>query len=120
MTEQSEPPVVALRARRSVLANRHGATAEADRVLAQVLADAHAARREGIRRLDAIAEDVDRAVRDSTALAADTPLGARELHAFLVAKLREISAVVADTQELSRAKTAVLEGLRETYGGPNG
>ena len=56
MTEQAEPSVVALRARRSALASRRGATADADRVLAQVLADAHAARREGIRRLDAIAE----------------------------------------------------------------
>ena len=120
MTEQAEPSVVALRARRSALASRCGATADADRVLAQVLADAHAARREGIRRLDAIAEEVDRAVRDCVALAADTPLGARELLGFLVAKLREIRKVVADAQELSHAKTVVLEGLRATYGGPNG
>lgn len=120
MTEQAGPSVAALRARQSALASRHGAAADADRVLAEVLAGAHAATRESIRRLDAIAEEVDRAVLDRAALAADTPLGARELHNFLVAKLREIRAVVVDAHELSRAKRAVLEGLRSQYAGPNG
>ena len=48
-------------------------------------------------------------------LAVDTPMGAREFQKFLVDKQREIAAVVEDARELSRAKKAVLEGLRDRY-----
>lgn len=103
--------------RQSQLANRHGAVADADRVLAEVLASAHAAAREGVRRLDAIAEDIERAVVQQADLALDTPMGTREFHRFLLAKQREIAAVVADARELGRAKGVVLESLRARYGG---
>ncbi|WP_407685417.1 DUF4226 domain-containing protein [Mycobacterium sp. HUMS_1102779] len=120
MSEQAGPSVAALRAGQAALAGRHATAADADRVLADVLAGVHAATRESIRRLDAIAAEVDRAVLDRAALAADTPLGAREFHNFLVAKLREIRAVVADADELGRAKRAVLERLRAQYVAPVG
>lgn len=107
--------VGAIQSRQSALASQHGAAADADRVLAEVLAAAHAATREGLRRLDAIAEEIDRAVTGRAALAVDTPIGAREFHRFLVDKQREITAVVADAHELSRAKRAVLDGLRAQY-----
>ena len=41
-------------------------------------------------------------------------MGAREFQRFLVAKQREIAAVVADAHELDRAKAAVLESCGES------
>jgi hypothetical protein len=120
MSEQAGPSVAAIQARQSALANQHNTVADADRVLTEVLASAHAAMRESIRRLDAIADELDRAVSGHANLAVDTPLGAREFQKFLVAKQREIAAVVTDARELDRAKTAVLERLRERYAGSAG
>jgi hypothetical protein len=120
MSEQAGPSVAAIQARQSALANQHNTVADADRVLTEVLASAHAAMRESIRRLDAIADELDHAVSGQANLAVDTPLGAREFQKFLVAKQREIAAVVTDARELDRAKTAVLERLRERYAGSAG
>ncbi len=120
MSEQAGPSLGDIRARQSALAGQHGTASEADRVLAEVLASAHAATRESVRRLDAIAEEIDRAALQRGDLAADTPLGARELHRFLMDKQREIARVVSDARELGRAKRAVLEGLRAHYVLPAG
>lgn len=120
MPEQAGPSLGAIQARHAALAGRHGAVSDADRVLADVLASAHAATRESVRRLDAIAEEIDRAELQRGDLAADTPMGARELHRFLVDKQREIARVVSDARELGRAKRAVLEGLRAQYALPGG
>jgi predicted component of type VI protein secretion system len=111
MAEQTGPSVAAMQARQAALTERHGTVADADRVLAEALAGAHVEMNESVRRLDAIAADIDRAVSEQ----ADTPLGAREFQRFLVAKQREITAVVAHARELARAKAAVLEGLRARY-----
>lgn len=120
MTEQAGPSVAAMQARQTALAGQHGTAAEADRVLAEVLASAHAAMRDGARRLDAIAEQIDHATSHQASLAVDTPMGAREFQRFLLAKQREITAVVEDARELSRAKKAVLDGLRDRYATNNG
>jgi hypothetical protein len=116
MAEQTGPSVAAIQARQSAMATRHDSVAEADRALMEVLASAHTAMRESIRRLDAIAAEIERAVPQQHSFAVDTPLGAREFQKFLVAKQREIAAVVADARELDRTKTAVLERLRDEYG----
>lgn len=118
--EQAGPSLGAIRERQSALAGQHGTASDADRVLAEVLASADAATRESVRRLDAIAEEIDRAALQRGDLAADTPMGARELHRFLVDKQREIARVVSDARELSHAKRAVLEGLRAQYALPPG
>jgi predicted component of type VI protein secretion system len=120
MAEQPGPSVAALQARQSALASQLSAVADADGVLTEVLAAAHAAIRESTRRLDAIADEIDRAVSGQANLAIDTPLGAREFQKFLVAKQREIAAVVTDAHELDRAKMAVLESLRAQYTGSRG
>ncbi|MEB3980843.1 DUF4226 domain-containing protein [Mycobacterium sp. 663a-19] len=115
MSEPSGPSLAAIQARQAALADQHGTVADADRVLAEVLANAHTAIRESIRRLDAIADEIERAAPDRNDLALDTPLGVREFQRFLVAKQREIAAIVADAHELDRAKSAVLEELRAHY-----
>lgn len=120
MAEQAGPSLAAIRAQQSALATRHDSLADADRTLMDVLAAAQAAIRDSIGRLDAIADEIERAVPAHANLAVDTPLGAREFQKFLVAKQREIAAVVADVRELDRAKAAVLQRLRGAYGTPAG
>ena len=115
MTEQAGPSVAAMQARQSALVGQQGTVADADRVLAEVLTSAHAEMREGARRLDAIADQIDHAAVHQAGLAIDTPMGAREFQRFLLAKQREITAVVDEARALSRAKKAVLEGLRDQY-----
>lgn len=120
MSEQTGPSLAAIQARQSSLASQHGTAADADRMLADVLASAHAAMRQSVGRLDAIGDEIDLAVRHHSGLAVDTPLGAREFQKFLVAKQREVAAIVADARELGRAKKTVLEGLRAQYSGSTG
>jgi len=115
-----QPSLAAIRARQSALASQHGSVADADRLLSEVVASAHAAIRESIRRLDAIADEIDRAAPNHAELAVDTPMGAREFQKFLIAKQREIAAVVAAAHELDRAKAAVLQSLRDQYAGADG
>lgn len=118
MSDQAGSSVAAIQARQAALARQHDAIAEADRVLAEALASTHAAMRESVRRLDAIAVEIDRVAADHAELAVDTSLGAREFQKFLIAKQREIAAVVTEAQELDRAKSAALEGLRAQYETP--
>ena len=115
MSEQAGPAVAALRARRAALASKHVSLVEADQALAEVLASAHAALRESIRRLDAITDEIDQAACGEADFTVDTAVGAREFQKFLVAKQREIAAVVADARELGHAKAVALEGLRDQY-----
>ncbi len=117
MSEQAGFSIAAIQTRQAALVSQHGAAAEADRVLEELVASAHAAMGESIRRLDAITTEIDRAVSGQADLGIDTPLGAREFQTFLVAKQREIAAVVARARELDRAKAAVLDSLRAQYAG---
>jgi hypothetical protein len=116
MTEQGGLSISAIEDQQTALSAQHAAAAEADRVLKDALASAHAATVEGIRRLDAIAAEIDSAVTNQAAFGIDTAVGAREFQRFLVAKQREILAVVSEAQELDSAKKAVLDGLGEHYG----
>ena len=120
MSEQAGLSVAAIQTRQAALVSQHGTAAEADRVLEELLASAHALIRDSISRLDAIAAEIDRAVPDHADHGIDTPLGAREFQRFLVAKQREIAAVVARAHELDRAKAAAVESLRAQYAGSAG
>jgi hypothetical protein len=115
MAEQAGLSIGAIGEQQAALSTQHAAAGDADRALAEALAGAHAATVEGIRRLDAIAAEIDSAVTNQAALGLDTAIGAREFQKFLIAKQREISAVVSDARELDGAKKAVLEQLSEHY-----
>lgn len=117
MAEQTGPSVAALKARQAALSGQHSAAVDADRVLVQELAGAHAAAVDGASRLDAITREIDNAIQNQAALAVDTPMGAREFQRFLIAKQRQIIAVVSQLHELDRAKKDVLESLWPQYGG---
>lgn len=118
--EQAGRSIVAVGERQAALSTRHATVADADRALADALAEAHAATVEAVRSLDGIAAEIEGAVANQVALGLDTTMGAREFQKFLVAKQREISAVVSAARELGDAKRAVLETLRERYSGPGG
>ena len=120
MAEQTGHSVAAIQARQAVLTTQHRTAIDADRVLAGALASAHATTVEGLSRLDAIAEEIADAVQRQAALATDTPMGAREFQKFLIAKQREIMAVVSTARDMDSAKKTVLEGLRQQYSAPPG
>ena len=115
MSDQAGSSIAAIAARQAALAVRHRTATEADRLLIETLASAHEVVRDSIRRLDAIAAEIERARE----LAVDTPLSAREFQRFLLAEQRDISTVVTTARELSRAKGAVLQGLRAQYSQPS-
>jgi hypothetical protein len=118
MGEQAGRTIGAIGEQQAALSTRHAATADADRALAEALAGAHTATVEGVRRLDAIAAEIDSAVTNQAALALDTAIGAREFQKFLVAKQREIAAVVSDARDVAGAKAAALHELQGHYTGP--
>jgi Domain of unknown function (DUF4226) len=116
MAEQGGLSIAAIEDQQTALSAQHAAAAEADRVLTGALASAHAATVEGVRRLDAIAAEIDSAVTNQAAFGIDTAVGAREFQRFLVAKQREILAVVSGAQEIDSAQKAALDRLGEHYG----
>jgi Domain of unknown function (DUF4226) len=120
MPEQVGRSIDAIGERQAALSARHTAAAEADRALADALAEAHAATVEAVRRLDGIEAEIDAAVANQAALALDTAMGAREFQKFLIAKQREIAAVVSNARELGDAKKAVVDELHEHYTGSAG
>jgi F0F1-type ATP synthase delta subunit len=115
MAEQAGQPIGAIGEAQAALSRQHAAAADADRALAEALASAHAATVDGIRRLDAIAAEIDLAVANQAAIGVDTAMGAREFQKFLIAKQRQILAVVSDAHELDTAKKALLEKLMAHY-----
>jgi hypothetical protein len=117
MAAEAGLSVDAIREKQAALSRQYDGAADADRALATALADVHAATLVSVRRLDAIAAEIDRAVEKQTALGLDTPLGAHEFQKFLLAKQREILAVVSDAHELDRAKRVELEKLTRQYAG---
>jgi hypothetical protein len=116
MVEQGGLSIAAIGDQQTALSTRHTAAADADRALVEALAGAHAATVEGIRRLDAIGAEIDSAVTNQAAFSIDTAVGSREFQRFLVAKQREISAVVSEALELNGAQKAVLDSLGKHYG----
>lgn len=120
MPEQAGRTIVAIGERQAALSTRQAAVADADRALADALAEAYAATVEAVRRLDGIAAEIEGTVANQAALGLDTAMGASEFRKFLIAKQREISAVVSTAHELAAAKKAVLETLREQYTGTAG
>jgi phage-related tail protein len=114
----------ALQAGLSGLAQRQTALAEADRRLTDTVASAHTVAIRALNRLDRIEAEIESAVSTHRTVASDAPAGARELQRFLIAKQREIIAVVTEATEQAATKTAVLQELIDAYrqrgGGPAG
>lgn len=110
--------VAAIAARQAVLATQQRAAAEADEQMAEMLHAAHAATVGSVERLDTIAAEVDAAATLRAGFAVDTPLGAREFQKYLIAKQRDVFAVVAEMHERDRADAERIEALRPAYAAP--
>ncbi|MBY0441594.1 MAG: DUF4226 domain-containing protein [Mycobacteriaceae bacterium] len=119
MAEQAGAIPAGFQARRAALSKQHATALDADRILARALADAHTMRVDSLSRLDGISAEIDRAVTDQAAFALDTVWGAREFQRFLVAKQREIFAVVSSAHEFDCTKKLALQGLRSCYVAPS-
>lgn len=105
----------ALDAARSALAARDGALAAADSALALVLDGAYRSAAGCVRRLDDLRAEIDVAVARGPF---ESAAAAREFGAFLVAKNREIIAIVAEARADAAAKAVALQALAEHYRGP--
>jgi hypothetical protein len=102
----------ALEAARRALAARDADLSEADRALAEAIHGAYTIAVDSINRIDAINAEVDAAATDHPK---DTAAGAREIGHHLLAKNREIAAVIIEAQAAAEAKTIALKGLTERY-----
>ena len=111
MSQHGDSPD-ALEAARRVLAARDADLADADQALAAALAGAHALAVESIGRLDAISADLDAAATEAPG---DSPAAAHELSRDLVAKNRDIAAVVSEARAAARAKTVAIKHLTQRY-----
>ncbi|MEZ0366604.1 DUF4226 domain-containing protein [Mycobacterium sp. pUA109] len=120
MAQQIGSSAAALQAVRAALATQRANAAQADRALAEALTAAHAATVAGAKRLDAVAVEIDDGVANPAGFAVDTALGAREFQRFLIAKQREILAVVAEAHQLDIAQRDRVEALRAAYSAPDG
>ncbi len=111
MSQHGDSPH-SLEAVRRALAVRDAELAAADRDLAEVLTDAHALAVESIGRIDAINAELDATdIRPP----GDSPAAAHELSRHLIAKNRDIAAVVRDARAAAHAKAVVIQQLTDRY-----
>ena len=109
-------PRTPLEAVRRALAVRDAELAAADRDLAEVLTDAHARRSRSIGRIDAINAELDATdIRPP----GDSPAAAHELSRHLIAKNRDIAAVVRDARPRCTPKPLSFNNLRTDTGNKN-
>jgi hypothetical protein len=104
----------ALEAARRLLAVRDADLADADRVLAETVVRAHRVALESIGRIESIASEVEAA----TGQPKDSAASAREVGRYLVAKNREITAVISEAKDAINAETVVLKQLAQHYRTP--
>lgn len=102
----------ALTAARAALTARDAELAAADRVLRAIVAEAHAVAAESVDRIAAIRADIDAAPAGRSV---DGPAAAHALSRLLIAKQREITAVVNAARAEVDAKTVALQGIAEQY-----
>lgn len=101
---------------RAALAARDADLADADRLMAEAVAEAHSAATQTIARMDEIRADLDAV---ATARAPEGPAEAHELTRLLVAKQREITALVQDARAVAESNSIVLQHLSERYRAPS-
>jgi hypothetical protein len=115
MSEDAGSSVSALAEVGDALSARHDALVAADQALAAAVTEAHTVTVEALARLDAIGAEVENAVAQQHLLALDTAAGARDFQHFLLARHRDIIAVVDDALTRADITAAQLAGLRDNY-----
>lgn len=102
----------ALESARSALAARDRELADADLELTDAVATAHTIATEAIRQLDTVAAQIEAVVEQQ---GIDNALAAHELARFLIAKQREMIAIISAARAEVDVKTAVLQQLTDRF-----
>lgn len=118
MAEHADSSVSALADVGDALSARHNALVAADQTLAAAVAEAHAVTMDALGRLDAISAEIENAVAQQHLLALDTAAGAREFQLFLLARNRDIIAVVNEAAARADAAATRMRGLADRYAAP--
>jgi hypothetical protein len=115
MSEDAGSSLSAVAAVGDALSARHDAVVTADHTLAAAVIEAHAVTVDALGRLDAISAEIENAVAQQHLLALDTAAGAREFQHFLLARHRDIIAVVSEAANRADAAAAQVQGLAASY-----
>jgi hypothetical protein len=103
----------AIRNAEAALAQQNSATARLDLQVVTAILNAHRKNAEGTEALDRLQGDVEAAVRTRSDL--DTPAGARDFQRFLIGKLRDIRAVVANANLDDTSSSALMAAWTSLY-----
>ncbi|MBO0879291.1 MAG: DUF4226 domain-containing protein [Mycobacterium sp.] len=103
----------AIRDAEAALAHQNSATAQLDLQVITAVLNAHQEAVEGGEALNALQRDIEAVVRTRSDL--DTPAGARDFQRFLIGKLRDIRAVIANASLDDTSKSALMAALTSLY-----
>jgi hypothetical protein len=103
----------AIRNAEAALAHQNSATAQLDLQVITAILNAHQKTTEGTEALDRLQNDIEAAVRTRSDL--DTPAGARDFQRFLIGKLRDIRAVVANANLDDTSNSALMAAWTSLY-----
>ncbi len=97
----------------AALAHQNSANAQLDLQVISAILNAHARTVEGSEALKKLQQETEAAVRTRSDL--DTPAGARDFQRFLIGKLRDIRAVVANASLDDTSKSALMAAWTSLY-----
>jgi Domain of unknown function (DUF4226) len=103
----------AIRDAEAALAHQNSATAQLDLQVITAVLNAHQETVEGGEALSALQHDIEAVVRTRSDL--DTPAGARDFQRFLIGKLRDIRAVIANASLDDTSKSALMAAWTSLY-----
>ena len=103
----------AIRSAESALAQQNSSTAQLDLQVISAILNAHLTAVDGKEALSQLQRDVESAVRTRTDL--DTAAGARDFQRFLLGKLTDIRALIADASLDDTSKSALMAALTSLY-----
>ncbi len=103
----------AIRNAEAALAHQNSATAQVDLQVVTAVLNAHQKNAEGREALNRLQHDIEAAVTTRSDL--DTPAGARDFQRFLIGKLRDIRAVVANASLDDTSNSALMAAWTSLY-----
>jgi hypothetical protein len=107
----------AIRNAEAALAQQNSATAQLDLQVITAVLNAHQQSAEGREALDTLQHEIEAAVGTRSDL--DTPAGARDFQRFLIGKLKDIRAVVANASLDDTSKSALMAAWISLYNSSN-
>jgi Domain of unknown function (DUF4226) len=103
----------AIRGAEAALAHQNSTTAQVDLQVVTAVLNAHQQNAEGREALNSLQHDIEAAVTTRSDL--DTPAGARDFQRFLIGKLRDIRAVVANASLDDTSNSALMAAWTSLY-----